>query len=154
MGARPGASDFGVFGQLTQLGAVDPTPMAIMNERAPRVYAWTWAMEDRSGLEPVDSDWLDPAHVPSTIKALLTEVARVYVPLLIANEAAVKAGQEEVSAEIDGQIWAQRTFPYQAKCLGWLRSEYAALSGGDKELIDAALEGTGLKAIFVEPSLR
>jgi glutathione S-transferase len=154
MGARPGASDFGIFGQLTQLGAVDPTPMGIVNERAPRVYAWTWAMEDRSGLEPIDSDWLDPAHVPSTIRALLTEVARVYAPLLIANEAAVKAGHEEVRAEIDDQIWVQRTFPYQAKCLGWLRSEYAALSGADKKLVDAALAGTGLEAIFVEPSQR
>ena len=29
MGARPGASDFAVYGQLTQLAHFDPTPMAL-----------------------------------------------------------------------------------------------------------------------------
>ena len=69
LGARPGAGDFGIFGQLTQLALFDPTPMAITAVRAPRVMAWTGAMEDLTGLEPQDADWFDPAALPGTLTA-------------------------------------------------------------------------------------
>jgi glutathione S-transferase len=148
LGARPAACDFAFFGQLTQLACFDPTPMAITLERAPRVYAWTTAMEDQSGVEPTDGDWFDPADLPPTLKALLAEAGRVYAPLLLANARAVRDGAAEVSAEIDGQAWTQQPFPYQAKCLGWLREEYAALDAAARARADAALAGTGCEAIF------
>lgn len=148
LGKRPGAGDFGMFGQLTQLAAFDPTPMALTLERAPRVYAWTSAMEDHTGLEPSDADWVDPASLPPTIKALLAEVGRVYAPLLIANAKAVQAGAADVEVEIDGKPWVQQPFPYQAKCLMWLREEYAALDAGNRAVADAALKGTGLEVLF------
>ena len=37
MGGRPGASDFALYGQLTQLLHFDPTPMALAADIAPRV---------------------------------------------------------------------------------------------------------------------
>ncbi|MBX3485612.1 glutathione S-transferase N-terminal domain-containing protein [Phenylobacterium sp.] len=148
LGARPGACDFGVFGQLTQLAAFDPTSMALTLERAPRVYAWTAAMEDQTGVEPKDSDWFDPADLPATVKALLAEVGRVYAPLLIANARAVQSGAAEVEVEIDGQPWVQQPFPYQAKCLQWLREEYAALDAANRATADAALAGSGLEVLF------
>ena len=58
MGARPGASDFAVFGQLTQLVGFDPTPAAVALESAPRVVAWVDLVEDLSGLEPGDDGWI------------------------------------------------------------------------------------------------
>ena len=48
LGARPGAGDFAVFGQLTQLVQFDPTPMALATDLAPRVSAWVGLMEDQS----------------------------------------------------------------------------------------------------------
>lgn len=148
LGRRPGAGDFGMFGQLTQLAAFDPTPMALTLERAPRVYAWTAGMEDQTGLEPTEADWVDPANLPSTVKALLAEVGRVYAPLLIANARAVQAGAEQMEVEIDGKPWVQQPFTYQAKCLMWLREEYAALDAASKATADAALAGTGLEVLF------
>ncbi|MBL8556765.1 MAG: glutathione S-transferase [Phenylobacterium sp.] len=148
LGARPGAGDFGVYGQLTQLACFDPTPMALTLERAPRVYAWTTGMEDQTGLEPTDADWFDPAALPATVKALLAEVGRVYAPLLLANARAVQAGLDEVQVEIDGRPWVQQPFPYQAKCLMWLREEYAALDAPNRATADAALKDTGLEVLF------
>jgi len=51
MGNRPGASDFAVYGQLTQLTQFDPTPMALAADVAPRVCAWVMLLEDLSGIE-------------------------------------------------------------------------------------------------------
>lgn len=147
-GARPGSADFGLYGQLTQLAQFDPTPMALTVQTAPRVFAWVSAMEDLSGLEPTDGDWSDPAALPTATRDLLAEIGRVYAPLLFANAAAIQAGAAEVKTIIDGAEWVQQPFAYQAKCLGWLRADYAALPAPAKGAVDAALAGTGLDALF------
>jgi glutathione S-transferase len=148
MGARPGASDFAAFGQLTQLTHFDPTPMAVTLKRAPRVYAWVEVVEDLSGVEPADSDWFKPTAIPVTILALLKEVGRVYAPALMANAKAIAEGKETFETVIDGKPWKQQTFPYQAKCLQWIRNAYADLSAKDRGAIDPVLHDAGLSALF------
>jgi len=148
MGGRPGASDFGLFGQLTQLAAFDPTPSAVALELAPRVVAWVEVFEDLSGLEPAERDWFTRDSVPETLRALLTEVGRVYAPFLLANAAALARGAERVECSIDGQPWVQAPFPYQGKCLQWLREARAALAPDDRRAVDAALAGTGCESLF------
>jgi glutathione S-transferase len=147
LGARPGGGDFGVFGQLTQLAMFDPTPMAITAQRAPRVFAWVGAVEDLSGLEPAPSDWFSPNALPASLKAILAEIGRVYAPLLIANAKAVQAGAERLETEIDGQPWIQQPFPYQAKCLAWLREEYAALNPGQRASVATVLADARCEAL-------
>ncbi|MBS0361563.1 MAG: glutathione S-transferase [Proteobacteria bacterium] len=149
LGGRPGGGDFAAFGQLTQLVGFDPTPQAVASELAPRVFAWVGSTEDLTGLEPKDGDWVSAAAPPPTLKALLAEIGRVYAPLLLANAKAVQAGAAEVEVEIDGQTWTQQPFPYQAKCLMWLREEFAGLSPADRATVTSALEGTGCEAIVL-----
>jgi glutathione S-transferase len=148
MGRRPGASDFATYGQLTQLAEFDPTPAALTLSVAPRVTAWVGMMEDQSGVEPADEDWIDPANPPPTLKALLREVGRVYTPVMLANARAVAAGAAEVAAEVDGQAWSQQPFPYQAKCLKTLREAHAALDPDARKVVDASLDGTGCEALL------
>ena len=148
MGRRPGASDFATYGQLTQLAEFDPTPTALTLSVAPRVTAWTGMMEDQSGVEPSEGDWIDLASPPPTLKALLGEVGRVFAPVMLANARAVVAGEAEVRAEVDGQTWTQQPFPYQAKCLKALRDAHAALPAADRSLVDATLDGTGCEALL------
>lgn len=149
MGGRPGASDFGIYGQLTQLVQFDPTPMALAVATAPRVCGWVALCEDLSGTEVQDSDWLDPAALPDTVRAMLFEVGRLYVPLLLANAQALADGQTELRTTVDGQPWVQQAFPYQAKCLAWLRRDYAALDATARATVDHALAGTGCAPLFV-----
>jgi len=148
MGRRPGASDFGAYGQLTQLVGFDPTPAAVTLQEAPRVLAWVMVVDDLSGLEPGDADWLTRDAVPETLRALLGEVGRVYAPFLLANAEALAKGAERVECTIDGQPWVQQPFPYQGKCLQWLRQSHAALGGADRAAVDRVLAGTGCEALF------
>lgn len=148
LGSRPASCDFAVYGQLTQLTGFDPTPSQLAAETAPRVVAWTQVMEDLSGLEPDEAGWIDPAALPATLKALLVEMGRVYAPVMLANARALMAGEGEARAEVDGQPWTQAPFPYQGKCLGWLRAAHGELPDAARRTADAALAGTGLEALF------
>lgn len=148
MGGRPGASDFGFFGQLTQLALFDPTPAAVTFEQAPRVIAWCEVVEDLSGAAVTYADWLVADAIPETLRALLGEVGRYYAPFLVANAEAVERGAESVETEIDGRKWVQPPFPYQAKCLRWLREAHAALPGDARAGVDSMLAGTGCERLL------
>ena len=148
LGRRPGACDFAVFGQLTQLAQFDPTPMALTLKTAPRVFAWVSLMEDASGLEPQAGDWTPLADQPETLGALLAEMGRVYVPVMLANAQALADGAAEVRTEVDGLAWTQSPFPYQGKCLQWLRASYAKLDADARSAVDPLLDRSGLMAIF------
>lgn len=147
-GGRPAAADFGLFGQLTQLAAFDPTPSNLTARAAPRVLAWVQIVDDLSGLEPSAADWFDRAEVPDTLTALLAEVGRTYVPVMLANARAIETGADEVAAQVDGRPWVQRPFPYQAKCLHQVRQEYARLDGAARTFVDRILADTGCSALF------
>ncbi|MEZ0185732.1 MAG: glutathione S-transferase C-terminal domain-containing protein [Candidatus Reddybacter sp.] len=121
MGDRPGASDFGIYGQLTQLAQFDPTPMALTLREAPRVYAWVDIVDDLSGCDIEDKDWINRNNLISHLGDLLQEIGRTYVPVMLANAAALRQGEDRVSTIVDGQTWVQQPFPYQAKCIQWIR---------------------------------
>jgi glutathione S-transferase len=147
MGGRPGAADFALYGQLTQLAGFDPTSRTIALECAPRVVAWIDLVEDLSGLEPRAAEWIEREAAAVLLRPLLTEIGRVYVPFLLANAAALERGAAEVACTIDGQPWAQRPFPYQRKCLHALRNAVGALTPGDRRDVESLLEGTGCEAL-------
>ncbi len=148
LGARPASADFAIFGQLTQLAIIEPTSAAVTQAQSQRVRAWLDRVEDLSGLDPQPGDWLDAAAAGAALKPLLGEIGRVYAPFLGANAQAVQAGEDRFETVIDGRAWTQPTFPYQAKCLGWLREAHAALEGDARAAVDAALAGTGCEALF------
>ena len=75
-------------------------------------------------------------------------MGRVYIPALLANNAAIDAGQDQMDATIDGQPWTQPTFPYQAKCLQTLRHRYFSLDQADRDGVDTVLAGTGCEAFL------
>ncbi len=147
-GPRPAAGDFGIFGQLTCLALFDPTPAALTLAESARIYAWTEALEDLSGMEPGEEGWLAPDAVPSTLGGILREVGRFHAPFLLANADALEKGAERVEAEIAGRPWLQKPFPYQKKCLGWLRESHAALAPASRSTVDGLLAGTGCEALF------
>ncbi len=149
LGARPGAGDFAAYGQLTQLARFDPTPRAICIAEAPRVLAWVDVVEDLSGLEPEDRDWISATAVPDTLRAIFAEAGRTYAPVMLANAAAVRAGAGTVETEVDGRLWTQAPFPYQAHCVAWVRGEYARLDAEAKRVVGAVLDGTGLEPLVV-----
>jgi len=148
LGDRPSSADFAIYAQLTQLAKFDPTPMKLCLDSAPRVHAWTDIVDDLSGQSTENDGWLEPDQLRDHIGELLAEVGRVYIPALLANNAAIDAGSDQMETTIDGQRWVQPTFPYQAKCLQTLRYNYFALDTADRESVDTVLAGTGCEAFL------
>lgn len=148
LGNRPAASDFSIFGQLSQLVCFDPTPRAIAHEVSARTVAWVGQMEDQSGAEAADNDWEKLEDLSVSLRGVLSEVGRVYAPAQLANARALEAGEKNWEAQIDGVMWTQKTFPYQGKCLVWTNEAYQALSESDRQRVDTVLEGTGCEAML------
>jgi hypothetical protein len=114
--------------------------MKLARAEAPRVLAWVDVVDDLSGLEVTDEDWLPRNELPDTLRALFIE-GRTYAPFMVANAAALDRGAEEMEFQLDGVRYWQRPFPYQKKCLTWLREEYAK-SRPTTELSSTALSQT------------
>jgi len=148
LGRRPGSGDFALYGQLTQLAVIEPTSAALTRRLSPRLRAWVDRVEDLSGLSPQEADWTPRAELDARLRPLLSEIGRVYAPFLIANARALGDGRGTVETEIDGRAWTQAVFPYQAKCLHWIREAYAALSPRDRAAVDALLAGTGCEILL------
>ncbi len=148
LGNRPGSADFGCLGQLTQLVQFDPTPAKIAAAGFPRVHAWVSKMEDLSGVEVQDDGFVSSDNFPGTLTGLLKEVGRTYAPVMLANSRAFDEGLDAVETIVEGKEWVQEPFPYQAKCLQWLRIEYARLDEEDRQRADALLQGTGCEMLF------
>jgi glutathione S-transferase len=148
MGRRPGVGDFGLFGQLSQLAHFDPTPAAIAANEAPRVVSWVTHADDLASLEVDAAGWMRRESLAPTLRGFFAEIGRVYAPFLIANACALAKRAARVECEIDGRPWVQQPFPYQGKCLMWLRDGYAALAAGDRAFVDSVLAGSGAEAIF------
>ena len=81
-------------------------------------------------------------------RAVTGTVGRTYAPFLLANDAAIAAGDETFSRVIDGHGYSQGTFVYQRKCLAWLREQHASLSPSDRAAVNAMLAGTGCEVLF------
>src|ERR1700691_3872752 len=148
IGARPGASGFALFGQLDQFAYFAPTPAAIAAAETPRAVSWVSHLDDLSSLDVDDTGWSPREDAVKSLRPFLIEIGRVYAPFLIANARALASRASEVRCEIDGLPWAQQPFPYQAKCLKWLREARESLSASDRKFVDSAMESTGAKTIF------
>jgi hypothetical protein len=73
---------------------------------------------------------------------------------MLANSAAFEDGKDRVETVVEGKPWVQEPFPYQAKCLQWLRVEYGRLDAEDRVRVDSILSGTGCEALLQKPSGR
>ncbi|MBL4667302.1 MAG: glutathione S-transferase C-terminal domain-containing protein, partial [Sneathiella sp.] len=147
-GMRPSAADFAAYGQLTQLAEFDPTPAMVTEKMAPRVFAWVDLMDDLSGLDDREADWISADAIPASLIAILKEVGRVYTPVMLANAKALMSGADTVETVVDGKPWVQQPFPYQGKCLQWLREQYQQLNEAHRQQVDSILDGTGCEPLL------
>ena len=135
-GGRPAFGDFGLWGQVYNAWT-DPTAGAIVR-RHPSLSAWIERM-----LEPrVQGDFEPWASLAPTLEPFLTQfVGALFLPWSAANAAALAAGDESFTVELEGKPYTQKPQKYHARSLAALRARYQALP--DREAVDAALEKTG-----------
>lgn len=138
-GSRPSLGDFGLFGALFTCRN-DPTPGAIMRRTSPATLDWIAQLDEGSGIE---GTWEESGVFAAPVLDLLRLAGATYLPFLEANARAVEHGKPEVALTLLGRPYRQNSFRYQAKCLAWLRSEYAAVAGAARTRLDAVLDETG-----------
>ncbi len=148
LGTRPSSSDFAIYGQLTQLIGFDPTSRHLAHEISLRTVAWINGVEDLSGLKLDNNHWTNLESIPESLNELLSEIGRVYVPALLANNNALENSELTWEAEIDGSLWAQKTFNYQGKCLQWINQEFYALSDENQARVLHLIQGTGCEELL------
>lgn len=148
-GRRPSQADFALFGQLMQLWTVENRSRMLLEGRSMRVAGWLALMTDLSGLSVSESDW--HTSLSPTAAEIVREVGRHYAPFLLANSEALARKLKRVEAKMpDGTQWSQPSFPYQAKCLEWLREDYRSL-GSAKAIVDDVLFNSGAEHLFTAP---
>jgi glutathione S-transferase len=139
-GDHPTLADFGWYGQLESL-ATDPTSRALMQEIAPATFTYLQILEDASGVE---APWPKSCErPPQPVVDLLRLAGEVYLPFLEANARACAERAESFSLSALGLPYSQRPFKYQAKCLNWLRDEFATLPPDARERVAPVLSDTG-----------
>lgn len=135
-GSRPSLAELGIYGQLSQLG-VDPTAQAMMRADYPYTFRWLLHIDDMSGIE---GEWNSPDEpFKPVVSKLLEQVGTVYAPFLLANAAAMEAGEKTFSIEAMGEPYSQGTFKYQIKCLSELRHCYGKLDAQARAKVDPLL---------------
>ncbi len=136
-GNRPAFGDFGVGFQMHQAWT-DPTPGALLEERAPRTVAWVKRLVDPTANGDFE-DWESLA--PTLMPLLEQQVGGIFLPWSVANAGAIATGQDEFTVGLASGEWRQKPQKYHARSLGELRRKYGELS--DRAQIDAVLESTG-----------
>lgn len=125
LGERPTLADFGFFGSMFRHFGLDPTPAAIMHERAPGVWAWLGRLWDARAGRLGDGALV--AGVPADWARILGEIGSAYLPYLNANARAWRAGRRRFEADIQGVRYRLPTSCYRVWCLERLRAHYQAL---------------------------
>jgi glutathione S-transferase len=141
LGALPTLADFGFFASMFRHFGLDPTPAALMLERAPRVFEWLarlWnarASGTRGALE---------SGIPADWSPILREVGDAYLPFLCANAQAWKARQTRFDATIQGAPYGGLGVSrYRVWCLEELRRHFTALPEPVREEARRLLEAHG-----------
>ena len=136
-GDRPTQADFGFMGPMFRHFFCDPDPARVMRDTAPGVQEWVARMWNMKPQRFSSASQIE--MIPDDLSALLEPVVSVYLPYLLANEAAVLAGREQVSYEALGAGWLEPAKPYRLWCLDQLRGKYRALNETACTLVNAAL---------------
>jgi glutathione S-transferase len=129
-GERPVAADFGLFGPMFRHFASDPTPSALMRERAPSVLAWTARLWNARPEGITDTPL--PETAPADLDPLLRLAVRDHLVEMDANAQAAARGLKVVRFRRGGVDWRLPVSPYRVQCLADLQAAFAALGTTDR----------------------
>lgn len=173
LGDRPSIGDYGLMAPMYAHLGRDPKPLALMQERAVRVFRWVERMNrpepDAGEFLPPDQRAIEPVFapddaIPETLEAVLRHVALDFVPETLAACEAVNswiAAQEELppgtaiqrgigmaSFEVGGTPMNAMAQPYRFYLLQRVHDEFEALPAGDRSRVEALFERCGLHPLL------
>ena len=142
LGERPTLADIGLMGPMLRHFSHDPTPAAIMQERAPAVWAWVARVWNARASALGQGALVD--GLPSDLDALLREIGETHLAYGSANAIAWQRGEARFEVAIQGTTY--RRVPasrYRVWCVEQLRSRFEELSATVAAEARVRLEKTG-----------
>ncbi|MEO1732673.1 MAG: glutathione S-transferase family protein [Pseudomonadota bacterium] len=137
MGGRPCFGDFGLWCNLYEAWT-DPTAKAYMEANAPTLVAYIKRMLAPS----IEGEFETLTTLKPTLLPILTqEMGTRFLPWMQANHKAFHAGEKETRLTMNGSVFQQKTFKYQANTLDELRRKFATVA--DDPTLTGLLEETG-----------
>ncbi len=127
LGGRPCFGDFGLWCNYYQAWT-DPTANAYLEANAPALVAYIKRMLSPGIEGPFETF---EALFPTLEPILEKEMACRFLPWMEANHRAWHAGEKETSLTMNGSLFRQKTFKYQAQTLDELRRKLASTSGNE-----------------------
>lgn len=160
LGSRPGIGDYGFIGPLYAHLGRDPVPLALMQERAPHVYAWVQRMNDP---RPLSGEFLANDEIPDSLLPVLSTLFKDQMPdvldVIAHNSAWLEAnpggsiprflGMHKFTS---GSATGERVISSYAQWMfqrPWLA--YQSLTGADRAAADDLLERVGGRAALSTP---
>jgi glutathione S-transferase len=141
-GGRPTIADIGLMGPFWRHFAHDPTPAAIMRERAPATHEWTARMWNARASELGDRPLLD--GVPADLSPLFREVGETHLEALCANAQAHRFGARKHDLTVQGCTYRRvPTSAYRVWCLEQLRAKFERLPADAATTVREVLEAHG-----------
>jgi len=123
LGQRPCFGDFGLWCNLYQAWT-DPTAGTYLEQHAPALVAYLKRMQSPS----IEGDFASLTQLLPTLEPILSgDIATRFLPWMVANEAAWNAREKETTLTMNGQLFRQKTFKYQAVTLAELRRKYLSI---------------------------
>jgi len=160
LGSRPSIGDYGLMGPLYAHLGRDPVPRALMEERAPNVYAWVKRMNNP---QPLSGEFLADDLIPDSLLPILVTLCRDQLPdvldVIEHNSAWLQAnpggsiprflGMHRFTT---GLATGERIVSSYAQWLfqrPW--AHYQSLGGEDRVAADALLDSIGGRAALSVP---
>ncbi|MEM9668547.1 MAG: glutathione S-transferase [Pseudomonadota bacterium] len=157
LGSRPSIGDFGLFGPLYAHLYMDPASGDLMKDKAPQVAHWVERMRDA---EASPGDFLPNDEVPETLKPMLRNQLRDFVPVLISTAEALTgwAADQTSGTEVpralgphDFQLRGinsnRMIFPFSLWMLQRPLDHYRSLEGEAKTRANVFLEDLGAASL-------
>ncbi len=158
LGGRASVADFGFIGPLYAHLGRDLYPKALMQRRAPNVWAWVQRMNE---VEPTIGGWLPDDNIPDTLLPVLRRMFAEQGPVLIDTVAQVErwlADNPEAARlprvigrhqfTLGGVDDSRAVFPYPQWMLQRSLDDHARLDGDARRRADALLASTGGTALM------
>ncbi|WP_288901999.1 glutathione S-transferase family protein [uncultured Sneathiella sp.] len=145
-GGRPALADFGLFAQV--YGCLQqPTTAKIIRQGYPEITDWI----DRMLYPKAEQGWEEWSTLAPTLEPLIKkQIGDIYLPWSLANEKAVKHGEEEFSLELMEQEFSQQTVKYAAKSIQVLRDRL--VESTERDQLDKVLGNCGCLQPLLSPS--
>jgi glutathione S-transferase len=133
LGDAPSLADFGFMAPMLRHFGHDPTPVDIMRNRAPAVYAWlgrVWNARPPGG----GPDFVQ--QMPSDAVPMLREICETHLEQLAANVAAYADGPRRFAMTIQECGYVNMPVSrYRVACLERLRESFTNLLGSDQDSV-------------------